>query len=146
MTVEQYGVEMKSKVGAMIKELQQTLEPEFIPYIEANFNASKRKTKRNNTDKLFDNHPDGGLLSSFRSGKKDSITDVSSSADGIRAVFGTKRIYAAVHEFGKTIKFKKRNGEVQMPERPYLRPAVREFQERGLDKWVEPFLDEFNDL
>ena len=79
----------------------------------------------------FDKHPTGNLLGSINTRatttKKDSVT----------VAVGTNVIYAAIHEFGGTIKAKNAkalqfeiDGEfvtvksVYIPPRPYMRPAV----------------------
>ena len=54
----------------------------------------------------------------------DLMRSIHSDADEMRAVTGSGRIDAPVHEFGTTTAGRKRN--VNIPARPYLEPACRE--------------------
>ena len=79
----------------------------------------------------FDKHPTGNLMGSINT----KVTKV--KAESVEVTVGTNVVYAAIHEFGGTIKAKNKkalvfeiDGEIKMvksviiPARPYMRPAV----------------------
>ncbi len=73
----------------------------------------------------------------FGAGKRESIREVSVAGNLIRGIIGSEVEYAAIHEFGGTIKFKKRGGSVRIPARPYLTPAVKDAREDIMDIFKE---------
>jgi phage gpG-like protein len=73
----------------------------------------------------------GALRSSVRAG---------ATAKG--AFIGARAAYAGVHEYGGTIRFLTRAGEIHIAAQPYLRPSI----ERGADGAIDRVGDAIDDL
>ncbi len=78
---------------------------------------SRFKEERDPEGKKWLPNQRGGQILTLKGYLRGSIVG---QATADYAEVGTPLVYSAIHQFGGTIRFKKRNGAVQMPKRAYL--------------------------
>lgn len=152
------------------KALKEATEevPETMPlYISSylKFGEKNRPFAKNTTKNIFDKT--GTLYRSFNRRDVNNITNISYKKDGVNIEYGSKVIYASIHETGKFIKskgnmhkyffakYKQTNNEsykwvalsvlkkggVNIPKRPYFEPALKDFENEGLPLILENLLN-----
>lgn len=58
---------------------------------------------------------------------------------------GTKVVYASIHEFGGIIRWKTKKGQAVIPKRPYLQPAIDDFQKQEMQNVIKRLEKELGD-
>jgi len=115
---------------------------ELQGFIGLEMNRTKEGDKSKNTTNIL-NVRKGNLFRSFTKGNPQNI--LKDTGNGIE--FGSKVPYAAIHEYGGTIDHPgTSNGfgrgipipahGIPMPQRSYLQPAIKAFEEQALEKLV----------
>lgn len=94
----------------------------------------------------------GNLFQSFAPNNPNNVTEFSESGDVVTMAYGSKVVYAAIHEYGGTIRHPGSNKwqvfrignktiytsytkphNITIPKRPYLAPAVEKMKSEGYD-------------
>ena len=102
------------------------------------FNPTANKG-RNLTDQLY--IQSGRLAKSLKKGNPDNIYNASILDNTIEYEYGSKVIYAAIHEHGGSTG---RNYKSYMPPRPYLSLGLEDFKNEWFSKMVKKFSDKLS--
>lgn len=90
------------------------------------------KRTRNTGDKL--RRITGTLFKSLGRNDPNNTFRIIPNDSGFTVVYGSTVPYAAIHEYGGNAG---RNRAVPIPKRPYLNPALREFEQSGKRRFAE---------
>jgi hypothetical protein len=99
---------LNEKVKKIVDEELQKAPLTFIKLIETEMTAGKGAPSgipTKNTTNVLRNQS-GKYAKSYLKGNPESLTEVITDVNGGRVIVGTKRIYAAIHEYGGFIKGK----------------------------------------
>jgi len=112
--------------------LRRTSGEKLLPAVKAGGFVVEGAAEINIREKLY-RHPTGNLMNSI------NVKAGKTTAHSASVTIGTNVIYAAIHEFGGTIKAKNapylcfvvdgnfvKTKSVEIPARPYLRPALND--------------------
>lgn len=97
-----------------------------------------KKFPPNLTDKL--RIISGDLFRSFNEKDKNTLTEVINKESQNIITIGSQLIYANIHEYGGQAG---RNLATTIPARPYLNPAIKEFEEKELKILLDDVLTKF---
>jgi phage gpG-like protein len=89
------------------------------------------KRTRNTGDKL--RRITGALFKSLGRNDTNNVFEIKTNAMGFDVIYGSKLPYAAIHEYGGRAG---RNKAVTIPKRPYLLPALAEFDKSTKEKFT----------
>jgi phage gpG-like protein len=89
------------------------------------------KRTRNTGDKL--RRITGALFKSLRRNDANNIFDIKTSAFGFDVIYGSALPYAAIHEYGGRAG---KGLKVNIPKRPYLLPALEQFDKTTKEKFT----------
>ena len=89
------------------------------------------KRTRNTGDKL--RRITGALFKSLRRNDANNIFRIETSPTGFNVIYGSALPYAAIHEYGGRAG---RNKAVTIPKRPYLLPALEQFDKTTKEKFT----------
>jgi phage gpG-like protein len=89
------------------------------------------KRTRNTGDKL--RRITGALFKSLRRNDASNIFRIETSPTGFNVIYGSALPYAAIHEYGGRAG---RNKAVTIPKRPYLLPALEQFDKTTKEKFT----------
>jgi len=171
MTLEQKIRKLQQRLPAILDGAAERLHDSLNDYIQTETDQKQRnpftisKSKR-----IADQRTVDGLVGSFDKKSPDTLTDIKRVGAEIKGTFGTKVIYASVHEYGMFIKSKtktsmfkglmkkyyetkidfyrglaikaREQGGIQIPARPYFEPAIKKFNSKGLSDWQQDLIDE----